>query len=155
MYDDLMMFHCQRLVLIEEPEHDFVERFATAWQRPTPESLGDLLDDYIVLKQPHLPTICGKAAALAEFRRLLHWLPDFHGIVERATYAHNIVMIEWRMIFPIGVQPLTICAVDRLTLQNGLATERAVYFDTRPLRQAVMQHPRIWWGYLQYRYGRS
>jgi hypothetical protein len=149
------MFHCQRPILIEAPEHDFVERFATTWKQPTLEALADLLDDYIVLKQPHLPTICGKVAAMAEFRRLLRWLPDFHGIVEHASYARNVVMIEWQMFFPIGTQPLAICAVDRLTLQNGLATERAVYFDTRPLRQAVMQHPSVWRGYLRYRYGRD
>jgi hypothetical protein len=149
------MYRCQHLILVETPEEEFVDRFAEVWKRPTPEGIGGLLDDYIVLKQPHLPTICGKDAAIVEFRRLLRWLPDFHGIVEHAVCGRNMVTIQWQMIFPIDTERLKICAVDRFTLQNGLATERAAYFDTRPLHQAIKRNPRVWPGFLRYRCGRG
>ncbi len=146
------MFHPQTFTLIEAPEHEFAERFAAVWQSPTPETLCSLLDDYVVLRQPHRPVIVGKEAALSEFRRLLNWLPDLHGIVDRASYAPSLVMIEWRMIVPVGMGSFTLHAVDRLTLSRGLATERAVYFDTAALLRQMMQHPKIWRGYLRYRH---
>jgi hypothetical protein len=63
------------------------------------------------------------------------------------------VFIEWRMIFPIGAQGVSIRAVDRVILQDGLSCERAVYFSPVPLIIAIVTHPRTWAGYLKYRFG--
>jgi SnoaL-like domain len=134
-------------------EHEFARRFAEAWSRPSPERLVELLHPDVVLYQPHLPTIRGKAAALEEFRRLFHWLPGLHGEVDRSCGFNGVVFIEWRMKFPIG-SGISIGAVDRFLLKDGLGLERAVYFDQAPLFASTITHPRALAGFLKYRLGR-
>lgn len=135
-------------------EQEFAERFADAWARPTVERLAALLHPEVVLYQPHLPTIRGQAAARAEFERLLRWLPELFGTVRRSCGSHGIVFIEWQMVFPIGRRGVSIAAVDRFVLQNGLGIERAVYFSPLPLLKAVLTHPSSWAGFGAYRSGR-
>lgn len=132
--------------------HEFAQRFADAWAQPTPDRLVALLHDDIVLRQPHLPAIRGKAAALREMRRLLHWLPELHGIVERARGDDEVLYIEWRMKRSRGSND-AIPAVDRFFLRDGLAAERVVYFDQLRLMRQVLANPGLWAGYVRYRYG--
>ncbi|HSW13646.1 MAG TPA: nuclear transport factor 2 family protein [Solimonas sp.] len=131
----------------------FAERFAEAWARPTPQGLVALLHPEVVLYQPHLPPIRGRDAALHEFQRLLAWLPQLHGTVERWSESAGDVFIEWEMRLPLGKDLVRIRAVDRFRVADGLGMERAVYFDQVQLIRAVATHPRLWWGYLRYRYG--
>ncbi len=133
-------------------EQDFVQRFAEAWKEPTLERLAALLHENITFYQPHLPPIRGKVAAKAELQRLLDWLPRLRGEVNRFGSADGVVFIEWRMIFPIGRQGVSIRAVDRVILQDGLSRERAVYFSPLPLIGAIFMHPHTWAGYLKYRF---
>lgn len=135
-------------------EEAFVRRFAHVWQHPSPERLVALMHADVVLHQPHAPPICGKAAALGEFQRLLRWLPGLCGEVERWCGASGVVFIEWRMRFPIG-RGLVISAVDRFVLQEGLGIERAVYFNQLPLLRAVVTHPQAWPGFMRYRFGQG
>lgn len=135
-------------------EAEFAKRFAAAWTSPAVDDLVALLHPEAVLHQPHLPTMRGRAAAHAEFQQLLRWLPDFHGEAFRSRGADGVVYIEWRMIFPIGRAGTSIGAVDRFVLQDGLGIERAVYFNQLPLLIAILTHPRVWPGFLKYRFGR-
>ncbi len=128
--------------------------FAEAWRNPTPERLVALLHPDVVLFQPHRPPIRGRAAALADFRRLFTWLRGLHGVVERASGDDRIVFIEWQMVLPIGHDTVAIRAVDRFRLEGGLGIERAVYFDQLALVRALVTHPRLLPGYLRYRIGR-
>ncbi len=135
-------------------EDAFIAAFTAAWAAPTPERLVALLADDIVLRQPHLPAIRGRAAALAEFRRLFRWLPGLHGEVLRGCRSGDVVFIEWRMRAPLGGALVDIPAVDRFQLRDGLAVERVVYFDQLRLIRAVLRHPGTWPGYVRYRFGR-
>lgn len=134
-------------------EEDFVGRFARAWKDPTLDRLAALLHPDITFYQPHLPPIRGKVAASGELQRLLDWLPELYGEVDRFQGSDGVVFIEWRMIFPIGRKGVSIRAVDRVLLQDGLSRERAVYFNALPLIVAIVTHPRTWAGYLKYRFG--
>jgi hypothetical protein len=135
-------------------EEEFAERFAAAWKRPAVEGLVALLHPDAVLYQPHLPVMHGREAAREEFRRLLSWLPGLYGEVIRSCGSDGVVFIEWRMIFPIGKRGMPIGVVDRFVLQDGLGIERAVYFNQLPLVIAILTHPRVWVGFLKYRFGR-
>ncbi|WP_165797479.1 nuclear transport factor 2 family protein [Solimonas fluminis] len=130
----------------------FAEQFAQAWARPTPAGLVALLQPDARLLQPHQPPIQGREAALEEFRRLLAWLPALHGEVTRWSQSGDTVFIEWRMRLPLGRRTITIPAVDRFLLRDGLGAERVVYFDPMRLVAAVLSHPPLWPGYLKYRF---
>jgi limonene-1,2-epoxide hydrolase len=134
-------------------KHGFVDAFARAWSQPTPERLVALLHPDVVLLQPHLHSIHGRANALKEFRRMLTWLPGLHGAVERWSASGDAVFVEWQMKLPLGHRTLSIPAVDRFRLDNGLAIERVVYFDRLTLIQALLAHPRLWPGWARYRFG--
>ncbi|MES0873385.1 nuclear transport factor 2 family protein [Sinimarinibacterium thermocellulolyticum] len=129
--------------------HAFAERFADAWARPTPARLVALLHDDIVLRQPHLPAIRGRAAASSAMSKLLRCLPELHGEVDRASGDANAVFIEWRMK-PLRDTTTAIHAVDRFILRDGLAAERTVYFDQLAMRRSVLRHPRLWSGFVRY-----
>jgi hypothetical protein len=136
-------------------EQEFAQRFANVWKHPTPERLVELLHPNVVLYQPYGPPVRGKAAARAEFVRLLRWLPDLHGTVERTMGARDVIFIEWLMKFPIGRHGVAIRAVDRFLLRDGLGIERAVYFNQLQLLTAILTHPSSWLGFLRYRTGRA
>jgi hypothetical protein len=121
-------------------EQEFAQRFAEIWQHPSPEQLVALLHSEVVLYQPQMPPIHGRQAALEEFQRLFRWLPDTYGEVERFCGANGVLFIEWQMKLPIGKNGLSLKAVDRFILQEGLGIERAVYFNQLPLM--VDDHPR-------------
>src|SRR5262245_39704354 len=142
----------QRMKTMEE---EFAERFAEVWKHPSVEELVALLHPAVTLYQPHLPVMHGRAAAREEFQRLLQWLPGFHGDVERYRGSQGVVFIEWRMLFPIGNEGITIPAVDRFVIEDGLAIERAVYFNQLPLVMAILSHPGVWPGFRTYRFGRG
>jgi hypothetical protein len=103
--------------------------------------------------EPDLPPIRGKAAARAELARLLRWLPELHGEIDRASGDAQQVFIEWRMRRSRGSDD-EIPAVDRFLLRNDLGCERIVYFDQIALARQVLAHPALWPGFLRYRFGR-
>jgi hypothetical protein len=133
---------------------EMARAFEAAWAAPTPDRLVALLHDDVVLLQPQLPPIRGKAAALAEFRRLFRWLPGTRGVVDRTVSAPGIAMIEWRLVFPIGRAGTSIPIVDRLTVRDALIVERAAYFDQTPILLAVGTRPWLLPGFTRYRFGR-
>jgi hypothetical protein len=135
-------------------EQEFARRFAVIWKHPTAERLVTLLHPEVVLYQPYGPPIHGRPAARAEFERLLRWLPGLHGTVERAVGARSVVFIEWQMYFPIGRRGVRIQTVDRFLLRDGLAIERAVYFNQLQLATAILTHPAVWRGFARYRFMR-
>ncbi|WP_394848455.1 nuclear transport factor 2 family protein [Pendulispora brunnea] len=133
--------------------HDFVERFATAWSKPTPEGLAGLLHEDVVLYQPHRPPLRGLESVLRENRKLLAWVPGLHSIVKSAHGDDRLLFIEHELTVPVGSRPICIPAVDRFHLEGGLAKERIVYFDRVDMLAGVLRHPSLWAGYLGYRFG--
>jgi len=133
--------------------HPFVDSFIDLWRAPSAERLLALLDDDVVLLQPHRPPLRGKAQAAREFERLFAWLPGLRGSVTRSATNGEVVFIEWNMHVPLGARDAVIPAVDRFVLRNGHVVERCVYFDQTLLIRAVATTPRLWRGYLRYRFG--
>lgn len=135
------------------PELVFADRFAQAWAAPTADRLVEILHDDVVLYQPHRPPIRGKDAAHAELGRLLRSLPGLHGRVDRVAGADGLVFIEWRMILPDGSRGVSLPAVDRFFVQDGLGRERIVYFDQLALMVKLLRHPRLLARFARYRFG--
>ncbi len=133
-------------------ENSFSRRFTAAWQAPTAERLASLLADDVVLYQPHLPPIRGKAAAQAEFERLLSWIPGTFSKVKVWREDESVALIEHELHFPVGTGFIRVRAVDRFNLEQGLGKERVVYFNLLRLIGGVLKHPSLWWGYLKYRF---
>ena len=133
--------------------HPFAAAFADAWSAPTPERLVALLHPDVTLLQPHLPPVHGRDAAHAELQRLLRWMPDLHGEVDRACGNDAVVFIEWRMKRTRNTRP-GIRAVDRFLLDGDLGTERRVWFDQFALLAEMMRAPHIVPGFFRYRFGR-
>ena len=133
----------------------FCERFEQAWRQPTPAGLAALLHEDVVLRQPHLPPIRGRAAAQREFERLFRWIPGARSRVQRGHDDAESAFIEHQLEFPVGRDLICLPAVDRFSLRDGLALERVVYFDQLALIGAVLRHPSLWPGFPRYRLGRG
>lgn len=143
--------HSQAVHLGEDTR--FARAFEQAWARPSPEGLVKLLHPEVTLRQPTAPTIHGRDAALAEFRRLLRWLPGTHGVIERSVSSRDAVFIEWFLVLPIGRRGLRVHAVDTFVLKDGLGYRREVYFDQLPVYLRVLLNPWVIPGFLRYRFG--
>jgi hypothetical protein len=61
------------------------------------------------------------------------------------------VFIEWRMQLPVGNGLVSIPAVDRFRIVDGLGIERVVYFDQMALATALLKHPSLWLSFVKYR----
>ena len=142
-------------VVLSGYESEFVQEFIEVWKRPTPERLVQCLHADVVLYQSDWEPIHGVEAAYCEFSRLLSWLPDLRGEVDRYCGSDGILFIEWRMLVPLSSEPLTIHAVDRFLLHGKLAIERRVFLDEQPLMKAIMKHPTHWASYIKYRSARK
>lgn len=131
----------------------FASRFESAWEKPTPDGLVALLSEDVIIRQPHLPAIRGKAAVHREFTRLFTWIPGTHSIVKSSRESDDVAFIEHELRFPVGEKFIALPAVDRFVLRNGLGVERVVYFDQVRLILSVIKHPSLWLGYFKYRFG--
>ena len=130
---------------------DMVEQFADAWARPEVDRFVALLHPDVVLLQPVAPPIRGRAAARAEFARLLAWLPDLRGTMEHTAVRDSVALISWRLAFSLGGRPFELRIVDRLMVEDGLIREREAYFDSLRFMLAVARRPGAWPGYWRYR----
>lgn len=127
----------------------FVQAFADAWARPTPEGMAALMHPEVRLEAPMMNVTLGKAASLEEMRRLLLLWPDVHVEVERWRGAGDLVFIEFAMIATFAGRPLRIRGIDRIVLKDGLAIERVTYVaDPLSMLSILLTRPsgwRRWW----------
>jgi ketosteroid isomerase-like protein len=130
---------------------DLVRRFADAWAQPQVERFVSMLAGDVVLKQPVTPPVRGREAAREEFSRLLAWLPDLAGTVDRSGAEGDTVLIAWRLRFTLGRGPYELRIVDRIVHRDGLIAEREAYFDSLRFLLATLGRPSAWLGYLRYR----
>jgi hypothetical protein len=121
----------------------FVERFAAAWREPRVDGFADLFHPDIVLEQPMLPRMVGKAAALEGFEQLLAAFPDIRGEVLGWGGDADALFINLRLRTG-GSRPLEWTLVDRIRLEDDLIRERVSYFDALPLLAATMTRPGLW-----------
>ena len=122
----------------------FAERFTAAWAHPSIEGFVEILDPEVRLVQPLAPTIVGHAAFREQFGRLFELIPDLHGEVTGHTAEGDVVHIDMTLRGTLAGKPVEWDLCDRITLSDGLATERISYFDPLPLVVAIASRPRAW-----------
>lgn len=133
----------------------WVERFELGWQTTTgahafTEHFRSLLSADVHLLGPQLPPLRGFDAFEQSFvKPMFSLIPDIRAEVERWVASDNAasdatIYIEVTMRGTIGGHPLSFRACDRLTLRDGIATERESYFDPLPLLLGVLRSPSAW-----------
>lgn len=117
---------------------EFVQRFATYWQSPDPQSLDTILAEDVRLVTPRMPTTDGLAAAVEGFTGLFELIPDLTGQVHRWGPHADGVFIEFTLSGTVGGGPLSWRAVDSFEVgPDGLATKRVSFFDPAPIAEAA------------------
>ena len=109
----------------------FVEQFTAAWAHPRVDNFVDLLHEDVRLVQPLTPAVNGRAAARAEFTRLLQWLPDINGTVDHWAAAGPRIFIEWRLRASFGARPTEWPIVDRILLEPRLRPPQLEQVEAR------------------------
>jgi ketosteroid isomerase-like protein len=122
---------------------EFVERFRDAWAHPDPDRFAALFDDQVALIQPILPDATGKPAAREVVRRLLEGFAGLHGEVLSWRGDGELVFIELRLLVP-GARSLEWTVIDKVTLRDGLITERVTYMDSLALLGKLLTRPTLW-----------
>jgi hypothetical protein len=136
----------------ESAAEDFVRRFEEFWRAPAPELLDTVLAKQVRLSAPMVPTTHTLAEGKQAFADLFELIPDMTAEVHRWGATVDGVLIEFTASGTAGGGPVSWRAVDRFTLgENGLATERATYFDSLPLVLTLARRPRAWPGFTRSR----
>ena len=129
---------------------DWVQAFIEGWRAPTDadsfaDHFDDLMTDDVRLIQPQLPAAVGRRAFREQFARpMFELIPDLHATIHRWAADGDTVLIEFTLAGNLGGRPVSWDCVDRVTLHEGLATERRTYFDPTPLLAAIAARPRAW-----------
>jgi hypothetical protein len=136
----------------ESAAEDFVHRFEEFWRAPAPERLDTVLAQQVRLSAPMVPTTHTLAEGKQAFADLFELIPDMTAEVHRWGATQDGVLIEFTASGTAGGGPVSWRAVDRFTLgEDGLATERATYFDSLPLVLTLARRPRAWPGFTRSR----
>jgi SnoaL-like domain len=129
---------------------DFVRRFSEFWRAPDLERLDTVLAADARLSAPMIPTTYGLEAGKRTFAELFAQIPDITAEVHRWGRTTDGVLIEFTVHGTAGGRPISWDAVDRFVVnEQGLATERATYFDSMPLILTIARRPRVWPGFLR------
>jgi SnoaL-like domain len=124
---------------------DFVKRFSEFWRAPEPERLGTLIALDARLSAPMIPTTVGLDAGKRAFADLFDLIDDMTAEVHRWGPTSDGVLIEFTVRGTTKGSPISWESVDRFVLdEDGLATERATYFDSLPLVLTLMRRPKTW-----------
>jgi ketosteroid isomerase-like protein len=131
--------------------HAIVDGFTRAWAAPEVDRFVALLHPDVRLLQPVTRPIVGREAARREFTRLLRFLPDLRGTVDRSAVDGDLALIAWRLAFSLGGRRFELRIVDRILVGDGLIREREAYYDSLRFMLAMLARPRAWPGFLRYR----
>jgi hypothetical protein len=128
----------------------WVAAFAEGWRAPeSADAFADHFEPWFTedvrMAQPQLPVLVGKRAFRERFARPLFALvPDMHATVRGWAASGDEVLIEFVLEGTVGRRRFRMPAVDRMTLRDGLVSERVAHFDPTPLVRAVALSPRAW-----------
>jgi limonene-1,2-epoxide hydrolase len=123
---------------------EFVARFADAWRTADLDKHEALWREDIVLVQPLLPNVRGKAGCRAAFARLFALVPDLHAVVHRWGASDDAIFVEFTLRGTFGAREQSWDPIDRFTLVDGLIAERVSYFDATPLALTIARRPTGW-----------
>jgi len=130
--------------VMNERAADYVAAFQAFWSAPSADKLATLLHDDALLVHPLGKTVRGMVEARAWMESLLAFVPDLHAVVQRWSASGDTLFIEFRMQASVAGQTVAWSAVDRITLEAGLARERVSYFDAWPLVTTLLRRPAVW-----------
>jgi len=117
---------------------EFVRRFASFWEAPTPEGLAAVLADNVRLEAPTMPTTHTLKDAQDVWAGMLELMPDLTATVHRWGATDDGVLVEFTLSGTLPAGPISWPAVDRFVIgDDGLATERVGYFDSAPVVAAL------------------
>jgi SnoaL-like protein len=126
-----------------------VRWFADGWD--SPPSAHHFADHFnagfhpdVRLVQPGAPTVIGHDAFRALFRGIFSLTPDLRADVHRWAPSGDAVYIDFSLSGTVGRRRISWPVIDRITVRNGLVSERVSWFDPGTLYGAVARHPRSW-----------
>ena len=127
----------------------WVRGFEEGWRAPEgPEALAahfaPMFAPDMRLIQPQIPDTIGREGLLEFARPLFALIEDLHATVDEWAVRDNVAFIEITLSGTLGGKPVSFQAVDRITLRDGVATERRSYLDPAPLIATVLRRPRAW-----------
>ena len=120
---------------------EFVKRFESTWASPSAQGLAALDHPDVVLVQPSMRTMRGRAEVERGWGELFAALPDLRGEVLGWSGEDDLVYIELRLRATIARRPFEWTLVDRIRLEDGLVRERISYFDPTPLFLESLKSP--------------
>ena len=121
-----------------------VARFEETWANPSAERLAALAHPAVVLVQPAMRTLRGRAEAERGWGELFQAMPDLRGEVHRWSGDDQVVFIELTLRATVARRPFEWTLVDRIRLEDGLVRERVSYFDPTPLLLETLKSPSKW-----------
>ena len=128
--------------LSEEEARDFIPRLQATWLSGDPDQYARICRDDVLLLQPLLPPMRGRAEVRERFRRLFRHFPDLRVRMTRWGLAEDAVLVEYQAAGTAGSRLLQWKGVDRIALEQGLIASRIAYFDWVPLGLQVLRSPR-------------
>ena len=124
---------------------DVVAAFATAWAAPEPHAWDPILDEDVLLAQPMIRTVRGRAGWWSEVARLLALLPDLRAEVLDWSGSEDRLFVHIRFTATLAGRPLVWSAVDVMRLGSaGTIVRRDSYFDPVLPVAAIARRPRAW-----------
>lgn len=110
---------------------DVVAAFAAAWASPEPHAWDPILDEDVLLEQPMIRTVRGRAGWWSEVARLLALLPDLRAEVLDWSGSADRLFVHIRFTATLAGRPLDWSAVDVMRL-GPAAHDRAARLVLRP-----------------------
>jgi hypothetical protein len=125
---------------------ELVAWFADAWRNPTYESFCRAVAPRLApdarMVQPLVRSHRGPEAFCRNIAPLFAAVPDVHANVLDWRGDERTVFIEFHLEGTLGGRPVRLHVTDRFSLQDGVVTERASFFDPTPLVVTALRHPR-------------
>jgi SnoaL-like domain len=121
----------------------FTEKWLPAWTGNRPELLASFYSEDAFYSDPALPHgICGRAAVLAYFRKLLAHNPDWVWTYRDSIPLADGFLNQWHAVIPVGERTIEVDGVCTVQLRDGLIYSNEVFFDRAELLQAISQSAR-------------
>jgi len=128
--------------------HALVGHLAVGWQLPDVEAFINyfhpLVHPDVRSTQPLSPQRVGVDQWDRQFRQIFALLPGVAAIIRSWSATRPHVYVEFDISAPRRRGQFNMTSCDRFALEDGLITERLVYFDPLPLLRHMLRHPRRW-----------
>lgn len=125
-----------------------IGHLGAGWQLPDVDAFIDyfhpLVHRDVRSSQPLSPQRVGVEQWDRQFRQIFALLPGVIATIRSWSATRPHVYVEFDITAPRRRRSFYMTSCDRFTLDDGLITERLVYFDPLPLLGHIVRHPRRW-----------